>query len=204
MLRVALTGGIGTGKSAVLVTLAELGTPVLDADPLAHSVIARGTPGEAAVRMRFGEQVLFSDGSIDRRTLGQIVFGDDQARRDLEAIIHPEVYRTIQQWMSAQAERNSVLAVAEIQLLFEIGKDPDFDRTVVVACAPETQVQRVMRRSKLPEGEVRQRVAAQMPLDEKIRRASYVIWTDGTLDDTRSRTTAVWRLLRRDAGEVAG
>ncbi|MCX6539661.1 MAG: dephospho-CoA kinase [Acidobacteria bacterium] len=202
MLRVAMTGGIGTGKSAVLVALAELGTPVLDADPLAHSVIARATPGAAAVRMRFGEQVLFPDGNVDRRKLGQIVFGDDQARRDLEAIIHPEVYRTIQEWMAAQAARGSVLAVAEIQLLFEIGKDGDFDRTVVVACEPETQVRRVMRRSKLPESEVRQRVAAQMPLDEKVRRASYVIWTDGTLDDTRSRTTAVWQSLMRDAGAI--
>jgi dephospho-CoA kinase len=200
MLRVGLTGGIGTGKSAVLVTLAELGAPVLDADPLAHSVMARGTPGAAAVRMRFGEQVLFPDGNVDRRKLGQIVFGDEHARRDLEAIIHPEVYRTIQRWMDAQAARGCVLAVAEIQLLFEIGKDGDFDRIVVVACEPETQVRRVMRRSKLPESEVRQRVDAQMPLDQKVQRASYVIWTDGTLDDTRSRTTAVWQLLCRDAG----
>jgi len=200
VLRVALTGGIGTGKSAVLATLAELGTPVLDADPLAHSVIARGTPGAAAVRMRFGEQMFLPDGDVDRRKLGQTVFGDDHARRDLEAIIHPEVYRTILQWMAAQAARGSVLAVAEIQLVFEIGKDGDFDRIVVVACEPETQVRRVMRRSKLPESEVRQRVAAQMPLDQKVRRASYVIWTDGTLDQTRSRTTAVWQSLMRDAG----
>lgn len=199
MLRVGLTGGIGTGKSAVLVTLAELGAPVLDADPLAHSVIARGTAGEAAVRMRFGEQVVLPDGAIDRRKLGQIVFGDDQARRDLEAIIHPEVYRTIQRWMDAQARRGSAIAVAEIQLLFEIGKDGDFDRIVVVACDPETQVRRVMRRSQLPESEVRQRVSAQMPLDEKVRRASYVIWTDGTLDQTRARTTAVWTSLVADA-----
>jgi dephospho-CoA kinase len=163
-------------------------------------VIARGTPGAAAVRMRFGEQVLLPDGSVDRRKLGQIVFGDDRARQDLEAIIHPEVYRTIQEWMAAQAGRGNTMAVAEIQLLFEIGKDGDFDRILVVACAPETQVRRVMRRSGLPELEVRQRVAAQMPLDEKVRRASYVIWTDGTLDDTRSRTADVWRSLCRDAG----
>jgi dephospho-CoA kinase len=202
MLRVALTGGIGTGKSAVLVALAELGTPVLDADPLAHSVIARGTPGAAAVRMRFGEQVILLNGNIDRRRLGQIVFGDDQARRDLEAIIHPEVYRTIERWMDAQAARGSVLAVAEIQLLFEIGKDGDFDRILVVACEPETQVRRVMRRSKLPESEVRQRVAAQMPLDQKVQRASYVIWTDGTLDDTRNRTAEVWRLLMQDVEAI--
>ena len=202
MLRVALTGGIGTGKSAVLVALAELGTPVLDADPLAHSVIARGTPGAAAVRMRFGEQVILLNGNIDRRRLGQIVFGDDQARRDLEAIIHPEVYRTIERWMDAQAARGSVLAVAEIQLLFEIGKDGDFDRILVVACELETQVRRVMRRSKLPESEVRQRVAAQMPLDQKVQRASYVIWTDGTLDDTRNRTAEVWRLLMQDVEAI--
>lgn len=199
MLKVALTGGIGTGKSAVLGSLAELGAPVLDADPLAHSVIARGTPGAVAVHMRFGDQVLCPDGGVDRRKLGQLVFGDLQARRDLEAIIHPEVYRTVVQWMAAEADRGSLVAVAEIQLLFEIGMDADFDRFVVAACQPETQIQRVMRRSHLPEAEVRQRVAAQMPLDEKVRRASYVIWTDGTLDETRTRTAAVWEALMREA-----
>jgi len=146
--------------------------------------------------------VILLDGNVDRRRLGQIVFGDDQARRDLEAIIHPEVYRTIERWMDAQAARGSVLAVAEIQLLFEIGKDGDFDRIVVVACERETQVRRVMRRSNLPEPEVRQRVAAQMPLDQKVQRASYVIWTDGTLEDTRSRTAEVWRLLMRDVEAI--
>lgn len=200
MLRVALTGGIGTGKSAVLATFSELGVPVLDADPLAHSVIAAGTPGAAAVQMRFGDGVLLPDGGVDRRRLGQLVFRDEHARRDLEAIVHPEVYRTITLWMDDYAARGSRIAVAEIQLLFEIGKEGDFHRVVVVACAPETQVRRVMRRSQLPEGEVRERIAAQIPLEEKVRRADFVVWTDGTLDETRQRTAAVWEALAREAG----
>ena len=199
MLRVALTGGIGTGKSAVLATLAEVGVPVLDADPLAHSVIARGTPGATAVRIRFGDAVMDASGGIDRRRLGELVFRDEAALRDLEAIIHPEVYRTIQGWMDANAEHGIPLAVVEIQLLFEIGKAGDFDRVIVAACDPGTQVQRAMHRSKLDEAEVRRRIAAQMPLDEKARRADYVIRTDGTLDDTRARTTAVWQALMKDA-----
>jgi len=202
MLRVALTGGIGTGKSAVLVALAELGAPVLDADPLAHSVMAAGTPGAVAVRCRFGDCVMLPDGNVDRRKLGQIVFRDELARRDLEAIIHPEVYRTIFEWMKSQADRGSPVAVAEIQLLFETGKSSDFDRTVVVACAVETQVRRVIRRSGLAETDVRERIAAQMPIDEKIRRAAYVIWTDGTMADTRERTAVVWQSLMQDAGAV--
>jgi dephospho-CoA kinase len=202
MLRVALTGGIGTGKSAVLVAFAELGTPVLDADPLAHSVMARGTPGAIAVQMRFGAHVMSPDGNVDRRKLGQIVFGDPQGRLDLEAIIHPEVYRTIQEWMAAQAFSGSVLAVAEIQLLFETEKAADFDRIIVVACDADTQVRRVMRRSKLSESEVRQRIAAQMPLDEKVRHATHVIWTDGTMADTRRRTAEVWQALMDDAAAL--
>ena len=199
MLRVALTGGIGTGKSAVLATLAELGVPVLDADPLAHSVIARGTSGATAVRMRFGDAVMDASGGVDRRRLGELVFRDEAARRDLEAIIHPEVYRTIELWMEANAAQGVPVAVAEIQLLFETGRSGDFGRVVVAACEAETQVQRAMHRSRLAEDEVRRRIAAQMPLDEKVRRADYVIRTDGSLEDTRTRTTVVWRALVQDA-----
>jgi len=196
---VALTGGIGTGKSAVLGTLAELGVPVLDADPLAHSVIARGTPGATAVRMRFGDGVMDGAGGVDRRKLGDLVFRDAIARRDLEDIIHPEVYRTIELWMDANVAQGVPLAVAEIQLLYETGKAGDFDRVIVVACEAGTQIRRTMRRSHLSEDEARRRVAAQMPLDQKVSRAHHVIWTDGTLDDTRTRTTAVWKILTEEA-----
>jgi dephospho-CoA kinase len=197
MLRVALTGGIGTGKSVVLARFAELGTPVVDADTLAHDVIAPGTPGAAAVRLRFGDGVIGPEGQVDRSRLGALVFADDQARRDLEAIVHPAVYRAIDAWMRAQEANGARMAVAEIPLLFETGHEGDFTCVVVTACDGEAQVRRAMARSRLSEAEARRRVAAQWPVDDKVRLADYVIRTDGTTEETRARAAAVWNALDR-------
>ena len=199
MLRVALTGGIGTGKSVALARFAELGTPVVEADVLAHDVIAVGTPGAAAVRLRFGDGVIGPDGRVDRVRLGALIFEDSEARRDLEAIVHPAVYRAIDEWMRAQAASGARMAIAEIPLLFETGHEGDFSCVVVTACGSDEQVRRAMVRSNLREAEVRRRIAAQGPLDDKVRRADYVIWTDGTVEETRVRAAAVWDALDRRA-----
>jgi len=199
MLRVALTGGIGTGKSVVLASFAELGTPVVEADALAHDVIAAGTPGAAAVRLRFGDGVIGPEGQVDRARLGALVFKDDQARRDLEAIVHPAVYLAIHEWMRAQEASGARMAIAEIPLLFETGHEGDFACVVVTACGRDEQVRRAMARSNLGEPQVRRRIAAQGPLDDKVRRADYVIRTDGTVEETRLRAAAVWEALDRRA-----
>jgi len=199
MLRVALTGGIGTGKSVALARFAELGTPVVEADTLAHDAIAPGTPGVAAVRQRFGDGVIEPDGRVDRGRLGALVFDDSEARRDLEAIVHPAVYRAIDEWMQTQEARGARMAMAEIPLLFETGHEGDFACVVVTACAEAEQVRRAMARSNLSGPEVRRRIAAQGPLDDKVRRADYVIWTDGTVEETRVRAAAVWDALGRRA-----
>jgi dephospho-CoA kinase len=197
MWRVALTGGIGTGKSTVLNTLRGLAVPVIDADDVAHAVIAAGTPGAQAVRARFGASVMLPDGAVDRRRLGALVFGDVAARRDLEAIVHPAAYQAIRLWMSACADRGGPLAVAEIPLLFETGHEHEFDRVVVTACEPDEQLRRVIERGA-GEEDARRRMAAQWPLDEKVKRADFVIRTDGTLADTRARTETVWRQIVGD------
>jgi dephospho-CoA kinase len=199
MLRVALTGGIATGKSVVLASFAELGTPVVEADTLAHDAIAPGTPGVAAVRQRFGDGVIGPDGRVDRVRLGALVFDDSEARRDLEAIVHPAVYRAIDEWMRTQAASGACMAIAEIPLLFETGHEGDFACVVVTACAEAEQVRRAMARSNLSEPEVRRRIAAQGPLDDKVRRADYVIWTDGTVEETRVCSAGVWDALNRHA-----
>jgi len=204
MLTVALTGGIGTGKSVVLARLAELGAPVISADDVAHDVIGTGTPGAAAVRARFGDDVMRPDGSVDRLRLAAIVFRDTAARRDLEAIIHPEVRAAIAAWGEAQARDGAAISVAEIPLLFENGRERDFDRVVVTACAEAEQVRRVVARSGLAGDDVRRRIAAQWPLAEKVRRADYVIRTDDSLDATRQRAGEVWTRLQWDAGVIAG
>jgi dephospho-CoA kinase len=195
MLRVALTGGIGTGKTAVLRRLAELGVPVLDADSVAHAAIAAGTPGAVAVRRRFGDAVMAPDGSVDRAKLGVVVFADARARRDLEAIVHPAVYAAIEAWMADRARDGAAVSVAEIPLLFETGHERDFDRVIVTVCDAEEQVRRVTARGAA-EDDARRRIGAQWPLSEKVARAHFVIDTNGTLADTIARTDAVCVRLR--------
>ena len=183
MLRIALTGGIATGKSYCLERFAELGAPTIDADALARDVVAVGTPGLAAVASAFGSGVLAEDGSLDRPALGRIVFGNPKARAALEAIIHPEIYRRIGEWF-ADRPSGARLAIADIPLVFETGHSHDFDAVVVAACTPEEQIRRVISRDGLTDAEARARLAAQWPIDEKVRRATHVIWTDRGFTET--------------------
>jgi dephospho-CoA kinase len=194
MLRVALTGGIATGKSYCLARFAVHGVPTIDADVLAREAAAPGTPGLAAIAARFGPGVLTPDGSLDRPGLGRLVFGDSKARAALEAIIHPEVYRRIREWL-ANLPAGTRLAVADIPLLFETGHNHDFDEVIVAACDPEEQVRRVMARDRLSDAEARARLAAQWPIEEKVRRATRVIWTDGGFAETDRQVEEVYDSL---------
>jgi dephospho-CoA kinase len=183
VLRVALTGGIATGKSYCLRRFASHDIPVIDADALAREAVASGSPGLDAVVARFGRDVLTPDGFLDRPALGRIVFGDLKARAALEAIIHPEVYRRIRDWF-ANLPVNARLAIADIPLVFETGQDHEFDRVIVAACDPEEQVRRVMGRDGLSDADARARLWAQWPIEEKINRATSVIWTDRGFAET--------------------
>ena len=199
LLRVALTGGIATGKSYCLTRFAELGVPTVDADVLAHRAVAPGTAGFEAVVTRFGADVLHPHGEIDRGRLAQIVFADERARRDLEAITHPIVYKAIGDWFAnIETGGTARLAIADIPLLYETGHDRDFDRVVVAACPPDVQLTRLMARNRLSEEEARLRLASQMPIEEKMRRAAYVIDTSGAKADTDTRVRDVWRSLIAD------
>jgi len=199
MLRVAVTGGIGTGKSVVLAELASCGAPVVDADAIVHEALGAGMPATSAVRARFGETVIAATGDVDRARLGAVVFQDERARQDLEAILHPGVYRAIEAWMRAQERGGAIVAVAEIPLLFETGHERAFDCVVVTACEGEEQVRRAAGRSGVTEADVRRRMAAQWPLAEKVRRADIVVRTDGTIEETRRQARAVWDTLKRRA-----
>lgn len=191
MRRVALTGGIATGKSYVRGRFDALGVPTIDSDVLAREAVAPGTPGLAAVVSRFGRGVLGADGALDRQKLGAIVFADPEARKALEAIVHPEVRRAADAWLVSLDPTRHRFAVADIPLLYEVGRDRDFDAVIVVASTPDTQLRRVMRRDGLSEAAARQRIAAQLPIDEKVRRADYVIRTDGTLEETDRQVRGV-------------
>jgi dephospho-CoA kinase len=194
LLRVALTGGIATGKSYCLAHFAELGAPVVDADKLARDAVTPGSPGLRAVVERFGSEVLAADGSLDRATLGRIVFGDPRARAALEAIIHPEVYRHIREWF-ANLPAGTRIAIADIPLVFETGHNHDFDAVIVAACDAEEQVRRVVVRDGLSDREARARLAAQWPIEEKVKRADHVIWTDRGFAETDRQIREVFDRL---------
>jgi dephospho-CoA kinase len=199
MLRVALTGGIGTGKTYIAQRLASAGVPVVDADRLAREVVAPGTPALATVVERFGHDLLAGDGSLRRQALASLVFADPKARHDLEAIIHPAVRRSIEDFFAALPPDTGI-AVADIPLLYETNRAADFDAVIVAACPPAMQLARVMARDGVSEASARRRIAAQLPIDEKVRQADYVIDTSGTFEQTDEETARVLAALRGRAG----
>jgi dephospho-CoA kinase len=167
---------------------------------VARAAVAPGTAGLAAVVERFGRAVLDPSGSLDRRKLAEVVFADPGARHALEAIVHPVVQKTIDDWFAALGSRH-LFAVADIPLLFETGRAGEFDKVIVTACAPETQLRRIMQRDHLTEEEARLRIVAQLPLEEKVRKADHVIRTDRAVDATNAEVrTVVERLTRELAG----
>lgn len=198
MLRVALTGGIATGKSFCTARFAALGVPVIDADLLAREALAPGSAGLGAVAVRFGPAVLRADGGLDRAALASLVFSDRTARADLEAIVHPEVYRGINEWFAGRPP-GTRFAVADIPLLYETGHEHEFERIVVCACEPAEQLRRVMARDQLSSEAARARLAAQWPISEKVARAHYVIWTDGGFAATEAQVRVVFDALVADS-----
>ena len=195
MKRVGLTGGIATGKSHVRAVFEALGVPTIDADVLAHNAVAPGSAAFEAVKARFGPSVLDSAGGLDRRKLGSVVFADPQARKDLEAIIHPEVVDAIDRWFSSLDARVHPFAIADVPLLYEANRERDYDVVIVTACELPTQIRRVMARDGISEGEAKQRIAAQLPIEEKVRRADHVIRTDGLLASTNAQVHEVYKRL---------
>lgn len=180
----ALTGGIATGKSHVRARLDKLGVPTIDADTLAREAVAPGTPGFNAVVKRFGSAVLAADGSLNRRALGTLVFADPEARRDLEAIVHPAVRAAMDQWFGSLDAVRHPIAVADIPLLFETGRQGEFDGVILTVSSPASQLQRLIARDGMSETEARQRIAAQLPVEQKLPHATFVVDTDGSFEDT--------------------
>jgi dephospho-CoA kinase len=201
LLRAALTGGIATGKSYVRVRLASHGIPTLDSDVLARDAVAPGSPGLAAVVERFGADILAADGSLDRRALGAIVFADPQARADLEAIVHPRVREATTAWLGRLAAAGESVAIVDIPLLYETGRDRDFDRVIVTSCPRSQQVARVVERDGLSPADAEARIDAQAPTEDKVRRADFVIDTGGTFGDTNRQVDRVVEKLLAEAAK---
>jgi dephospho-CoA kinase len=192
--KIALTGGIATGKSYVAGRFREAGVPIVDADLLAREVVLPGTPALAAIRKRFGPDAVRRDGTMDRIRVAQIVFKDKRARLDLEAIIHPAVIKAVNDFFNGLPKRTP-FAVADIPLVFETGREKDFDAIVVVACPRDMQLQRLMERNKLSKEDAERRLAAQLPIDQKVKKATYVINNDGTFEETNAQVDALIQKL---------
>lgn len=187
---IGLTGNIACGKSTVARMLAEKGAYVIDADAIAHEVIRKGTPAYEAILQRFGEGILGPDGEIDRRRLGEIVFRDPAALRDLESIVHPAVLIEIQQRIQSSLEAPAI--VIEAIKLIESGFARACDTLWVVTCSESEQIRRLMNDRKLTEEEARIRIRAQPPQEEKIRQADVVIDNSGDLEATRRQVERAW------------
>lgn len=191
--RIGLTGGIASGKTTVAQRLAELGAIIIDADQLSREVVAPGSPGLQAVVQRFGEGMLTVDGSLDRAALGRLVFADSEARKDLEAIIHPAV-RTRAAELTAAAPPDAVV-VQVIPLLVETGQEGTFDQVWVVDVDPAVQRERLQRRDGLTDADAAARLQAQASRAERLAVADAVIVNDGTTEELRRAVDDAWNAM---------
>jgi len=192
-----LTGGIAAGKSTVAAVLTELGARVISADDLARRVVEPGTPALAEIAARFGDEYIGPDGRLDRKALGEKVFSNRVARRALEAIVLPRIRDAFERELSRiRAEAPDAVVVYDAPLLIEAGAHRKVDMVIVVAVDEATQVRRLMERDGLSEDEARQRLAAQLPLEERLKRADEVV--DGALspEDLRARLMAIMGAAR--------
>ncbi|TMQ93453.1 dephospho-CoA kinase [Actinomadura soli] len=193
MLKVGLTGGIGSGKSEVSARLRERGAVVIDADKIAREVVEPGTPGLAAVVAEFGEEVLLPSGVLDREKVGRIVFGDPERLAALNAIVHPLVGERTRELMDAAPA--GAVVVYDVPLLLENGMAEMYDEVVVVDAPEEVQLDRLVARRGMTEEDARARMASQASRAERRAVATHVIDNSGTLDDLKSQVDALWESL---------
>ena len=199
ILRAGLTGGIASGKSSVAAMFASLGCVTIDADQIVVRLYQPGQAGHAALVRTYGAGILTTDGAIDRRKLADVAFANDQAAKKLNALIHPIVVEEESRLIAAEertADRDRIVIV-EATLLIEAGGKSRYDRIIVVDVDPATQLARAVARSMRPEDAAR-RIARQMPRQERLRYADYVIDSSGDLRATEAETVRVYELLRQD------
>ena len=201
MLRIGLTGGLASGKTFVGRALTEMGCFLIEADQLGHQVMAKGAEAYGPIVAEFGAAILNQEGEIDRRRLGALVFGNPQLLEKLNAIVHPAVRLRSRELAEAFARREPHgIIVYEAAILIETGSFRDYDRLIVASCTPEQQVARAVSRGTsgdhLTREEVENRLRRQMPLEEKVKYADYVIDTSGTKEHTLEQTRTVYASLR--------
>ncbi|WP_293445409.1 dephospho-CoA kinase [Persephonella sp.] len=194
MLKVGLTGSIGTGKTTVLNLFKELGAYVISADQIVHQLLKRKDIKEK-IKKEFGN-VFTSEGEIDRKKLAQIVFKDEKKRKKLESIIHPEVFKELENFFKSVDKKDpDAVAVAEIPLMIETGSYKNYDIVIVVYAPEEIQIERLKKKG-MKEDEILRRIRSQMPIDEKIKYADIVIKNTGSIDQLKKEVENVYKKLK--------
>lgn len=193
---IGLTGGIASGKSLVASILEELGATIIDADQLARKVVVPGTAVYLEIVEAFGKGILRSDGAIDRKALGSVVFSDTEARKRLERITHPAIIKMAENLLEAERRKGTETVFYMVPLLLEVGLASTVDEIWVVYTDGKTQMERLMKRDNIGEEEAQRKIAAQMPMDEKIRLGHKIIDNRGTPEETRITVMAMWRELK--------
>ncbi|BCA78818.1 dephospho-CoA kinase [Desulfuromonas sp. AOP6] len=202
---VGVTGGIATGKSAVVEQFRQLGAAVISADELAREVVRPGEKTLARLVERFGKDILQADGTLDRKELGRLIFADPEARQDLNRITHPAIACLAAARIASLQRQGALLIIYEAPLLFEAGADSRVDRIVVVTAPAEVQRQRLMARDGLDEQAAQTRIEAQMPLADKVKRADFVVDNAGSVDALAAKVRALYgRLLELARNRSAG
>lgn len=196
MLKIAITGGAGSGKSTVARMFRELGAEVLDADAAARQAVAVGRPAWRELRRFLGPECFQPDGELNRARVARLVFSDPQARRRLNAIVHPRVARELKKRCRELERQGARLVLVEAPLLYEAGLEAAYDRVIVVEVDPQDQVRRLQERDGRGALEISGILQAQAPLAEKAARADYVVDNRGSVNDTRSQVAAIWRELQ--------
>jgi len=189
-----LTGGVGMGKTTVAQFLAGRGVRVVDTDVLAHQLVQPGKPALSEIQAVFGCDVIAPDGQLRRQELARIVFGDATARHQLEQILHPRIRHAWQQQLEVWRSEGNALAVVVIPLLFETHAESQFDKAICAACLPISQQERLSARGWTPEHTAR-RIAAQLPIEQKVARSQFVLWTEGCLESTHRQVERVLTML---------
>jgi dephospho-CoA kinase len=195
---IGLTGGIASGKSTISRLLSELGATIIDADAIARAIVVPGQPAWQQIVACFGDQILCADGSINRRKLGDIVFGDTEQRKRLEEITHPAIWRQVTSEIETAAAAGCQVAVLDVPLLLETGWDSKVDAVWVVYVNRVIQIERLMARDSLTQQQAEMRIDSQLSLEEKKKRADAVIDNSGSPDSTRLQVIRLWESLQSD------
>jgi dephospho-CoA kinase len=193
---IGLTGGIASGKSTVAGMFADLGAVVIDADKIARDVVAPGQEGLHSIVLHFGEEILDQEGRLDRKKMGEIVFSDEEARKHMNSLLHPLIRKRMEQEKQKALLLHPPLIILDIPLLYESNWQAKLEKVVVVYVPEQLQLQRLMNRNHLTQEEAEQRISAQMSIEEKKKRADFLIDNSGTMEETKEQVDLLFGQLR--------